>query len=211
MSAELVAPVVERSYRDVLLMCTRCCWVVRLSVRTHTQRSCSKVCAWSRRWRFWTAYQIVSKSKLNIVYQSSNSNRTKWMGSYGKIKALSANPLRNMPVLWAWGIVCIVTEVTHHCAIIERAPRVRLLSHALPVSAHALTAETVEAKEPKRRQLFVLKNVPLLPISSLSALACYLVKNIFCVFCRRKMSSLARVSPITPYLLNKTLLVKSVS
>ena len=31
---------------------------------------------------------------------------------------------------------CIVTAVTHHCAIIERAPCTRLLSRALPVSAH---------------------------------------------------------------------------
>ena len=55
-----------------------------------------------------------------------------------------------------------------------------------------------ETKEPKRRQSFVLWNVPLMPISSLSVLA-----------------SLSKTSSVDvkprPYLLNETFLAKSVS
>ena len=72
--------------------------------------------------------------------------------------------------------------------IIERAPRAGLLSRAHPVSAPALTAGQGQREDSR----FVFFCETLL-MSSFSALAGDLVKNIYCVFCERKMSSLARV------------------
>ena len=50
---------------------------------------------------------------------------------------------------------------------------------------------TVKAKEPKKRRC---ETLPVFRTLSLSTLAGELVKNICCVFCQRKMSSLAMVS-----------------
>ena len=51
-----------------------------------------------------------------------------------------------------------------------------------------------DCKTPKRRQSFFCETLPVFPMSSLSVLGGELVKNIYCVFCQRKISSLARVS-----------------
>ena len=55
------------------------------------------------------------------------------------IKALKYKP--SAPYASVVSMKQICTAVTHHCAIIERAPRARWLSRALQVSARALTAD----------------------------------------------------------------------
>ena len=84
------------------------------------------------------------------------------MSSAIKIKALKCKPSAPYASVVSIKQICIVHVyyATEICPIIEQAPRVWLLSCALPVSVRALTAETVELEAKEKTVVCFVKCAP---------------------------------------------------